>query len=161
MGPIGLLSSYWQTCHDYRILKEEKLKGDKTVIIEAVLKPGYTFQHLTGKIWVRKSDFSILKIEWFQQSIRGYDHVEETAKRIKAEPRLTLITEYGFEKNGIRFPSKYSLNEIYITKRGRRRYQRSQTVVLYEDYKFFTVETDVKIKDSSPYTSDENVRILW
>lgn len=141
LGPIGLLSSYWQTYHDYRILKEEKFKGDKTVILEAVLKPGYTFHHLSGKIWVRKSDFSILKIEWFQHSIKGYDRVEETAKKLRAEPRLTLLAEYGFEKNGIRFPSKYSLDEVYII-RGRRRYQQSKTVVLYEDYKFFTVETE-------------------
>jgi len=141
LGPIGLLSSYWQTYHDYRILKEKKFKGDKTVILEAVLKPEYTFHHLSGKIWVRKSDFSILKIEWFQHSIKRYEGVEETAKKLRAEPRLTLLAEYGFEKNGIRFPSKYSLDEVYII-RGRRRYQQSKTVVLYEDYKFFTVETE-------------------
>lgn len=145
LGPIGLLSSYWQTYHDYRILKEEKFKGDKTVILEAVLKPEYTFHHLSGKIWVRKSDFSILKIEWFQHSIKGYDRVEETAKKLRAEPHLTLLAEYGFEKNGIRFPSKYSLDEVYII-RGRRRYQQSKTVVLYKDYKFFTVETEHAFK---------------
>ena len=147
LGPIGLLSSYWQTFHDYRIIKEEKFKGDKTVILEALLKPGYTFQHLSGKIWVRKSDFCILKIEWFQHSIRGYEHVEETAKKLKAEPRLTLLAEYGYEKNGIRFPNKYSLDEVYII-RGRGRYQKSKTVVLYDDYKFFTVETEHAIKRS-------------
>lgn len=145
LGPIGLLSSYWQTLHDYRILKEEKFKGNKTVIIEAVLKPEYTFHHLSGKIWVRKSDFSILKIEWLQQSIKGYDRVEETAKKLGAKPRLTVIAEYGFEKSGIRFPSKYSLDEVYII-RGGRRYQQSKIVVLYEDYKFFTVETETRIK---------------
>jgi hypothetical protein len=145
LGPIGLLSSHWQTFHDYRILKEEKFKGNKTVVIEAVLKPEYTFHHLSGKIWVRKSDFSILKIEWLQQSIRGYDRVEETAKELGAKPHLTLLAEYGFEKNGIRFPSKYSLDEDYLS-RGRRRFQQSKTVVLYDDYKFFTVETDHVIK---------------
>jgi len=145
LGPIGLLSSYWQTFHDYRILKEEKFEGDKTVVIEAVLKPEHTFHHLSGKVWVRKSDFSILKIEWLQQSIRGYERVEETAKELGAKPYLTLLAEYGFEKNGIRFPSKFSLDEDYIY-RGRRRFQQSKTVVLYDDYKFFTVETDHAIK---------------
>ena len=145
LGPIGLLSSYWQTFHDYRIIKEEKFKGDKTVILEAVLKPEYTFQHLSGNIWVRKSDFCILKIQWFQHSIRGYGHVEETAKKLKAEPRLTLCAEYGYEKNGIRFPSKYSLDEVYII-RGRGRYHKSKTVVLYDNYKFFSVETEHAIK---------------
>ena len=145
LGPIGLLSSHWQTFHDYRIIKEEKFKGDKTVILEAVLKPEYTFHHLSGKIWVRKSDFCILKIQWFQHSIRGYEHVQKTAEELKAEPRLTLVAEYDYEKNGIRFPSKYSLDEVYVI-RGRGRYRRSKTVVLYDDYKFFTVETEHAIK---------------
>ncbi len=117
-GPIGLLSSYWQPRHDYRIIKEEKLKGDKAVIIEATPKPGYTLGHMYGKIWVRKNDFSILKIEWNQQSIKGYELVEETAKRLRAKPRLSLIAEYGIEKNEIRFPSRYFLDEVYIIKRG-------------------------------------------
>lgn len=145
LGPIGLLSSYWQTFHDYRIIKEKKFKGDKTLILEAVLKPEFTFHHLSGKIWVRKSDFCILKIEWFQHSMRGYEQVEETAKELRAEPHLTLLAEYGYEKNGIRFPSKYSLDEVYII-RGSRRYQKSKTVVLYDDYKFFTVETEHAVK---------------
>ena len=93
---------------------------------------------------MRKSDFSILKIEWLQQSIKGYDWVEEKAKKLGAKPRLTLIAEYGFEKSGIRFPSKYSLDEVYIKVRGR--FHASKTVVIYEDYKFFTVETEIRIK---------------
>jgi len=143
-GPIGLLSSYWQPRHDYRILKEEKLKGSKTVVIEATPKPGYTFDHVYGKIWVRKSDFSILKIEWYQQSIKGYELVEETANRLRAKPHLSLIAEYGIEKNEIRFPSKYFLDEVYIIKRGGKRYRKSETVVFYKDYKFFTVEWEIK-----------------
>jgi outer membrane lipoprotein-sorting protein len=145
LGPIGLLSSHWQKFHYYRIIKEAKFKGEKTVIIEAELKPEYTFHHLSGKIWVRKSDYSILKIEWFQHSIRGYENVEERAKKLRAEPHLVLLAEYGYEKNGIRFPSKYSLDEVYIIK-GRGRYRRSKTVVLYDDYKFFTVEMEHAIK---------------
>jgi hypothetical protein len=145
LGPIALLSSYWQAFHDFRIIKEATFKGDKIVIIEAVLKPEYTFHHLSGKIWVRKSDFCILKIEWFQHSIKGYKIVEERAKKLQAEPRLTLLAEYDFEKNGIRFPSKYSLDEVYV-KKGRRKYQKSKTVVLYDDYQFFTVETEHTIK---------------
>lgn len=145
-GPIGLLSSYWQPHHDYRILKEVNFKGDKTIIIEALPKPESEIDHLYGKIWVRKSDYSIMKIEWDQESINGFEYVEELAEKLRAEPRITLAAEYGIEKNKIRFLSKYSLNEVYISKRGRRRYQRSNTVVLYDNYKFFTVETEVKYK---------------
>ena len=150
LGPIGLLSSYWQGFHDYRIIKQGKFKGDKTVILEAVLKPEYTFHHLSGKIWVRKRDFCILKIEWLQDSIRGYEIVEERAKMLRAEPHLTLLAEYDYEKNGIRFPSKFSIDEVYVLK-GRGRYRKSKTVVLYDDYKFFTVETEYDIKKSDTW----------
>lgn len=143
-GPIGLLSSYWQHHHDYRILKEKKFNGDRAVIIEAKPKPGYTLDHMYGKIWVRKSDSSVLKVEWFQQSIKGYELVEETAKNLRAKPNLSLIAEYGFEKNEIRFPSKYSLDEVYIINKNGKRHRKSETVVLYKDYKFFTVEWEIK-----------------
>ncbi len=143
-GPIGLLSSFWQPHHDYKILKKAKFKGDRAVIMEAVPKPESEIEHLYGKIWVRKSDFSILKIEWDQKSIRGFEYVEEIAERLKANPRIVLTAEYGIEKNKIRFLSRFSLDEIYIIKRGRRRFQRSKTEVLYDDYKFFTVKTEVK-----------------
>lgn len=107
-------------------------------------KPESAIEHLYGKIWVRKSDFSILKIEWDQKSIGGFEYVEARAERLKAEPRIVLTAEYGIEKNKIRFLSKFSLDEIYIIKRGRRRFQRSKTEVLYDEDKFFTVETKVK-----------------
>jgi hypothetical protein len=48
-----------------------------------------------------------------------------------------------FEKNKIRFPSKFSLEEEYIKSEGGR-YKKSEMIVFYDDYKFFTVETEVK-----------------
>jgi hypothetical protein len=56
-------------------------------------------------------------------------------------PRIVLTSDYGIEKNGIRFPSRYTVQETYA--RGVRRFQRSETTVVYDQYKFFTVETIV------------------
>ncbi|NOR53563.1 MAG: hypothetical protein GQ536_05705 [Candidatus Aminicenantes bacterium] len=92
---------------------------------------------------MKKSDFSILKTEWNQQSIENYDKIEELAKKLKAKPLITLVSEYAFEKKGIRFPSKYSIKEVYILRRGSR-FLRSRKTVIYKDYQFFTVETDIK-----------------
>lgn len=139
MGPIGLLSDYWQQYHDYKIVKKEK----KVIVIEAVPKYGQKLNQLFGKIWVRKSDFSILKIEWNQQAIENYEKIEEIAKMLKAKPLITMVSEYAFEQKGIRFPSSYSIKEIYISRSGRR-FLRSKKTVTYKDYKFFTVEWEVK-----------------
>jgi hypothetical protein len=54
-----------------------------------------------------------------------------------------LVTEYGFEKNGIRFPSRDTSEEAYLKPDGTK-FIRSRTSVVYRDYKFFTVETDIK-----------------
>ncbi len=142
MGPLGLLGRERQAGHDYRIVREEKIGRERVFIIEAVPKPDAASDHLFGTIWLRARDAGILKIEWNPASIGNYAGVEETGKRLGMNPRLVMTSEYAFEKNGLRFPSRYTVKEIYI--RGGRRFQRSQTEVSYDQYKFFTVETLVK-----------------
>jgi hypothetical protein len=144
MGPLGLLSREHQADHDFRIVREEKYRGDTALVLEAVPKPGIRLQHLFGTIWLRKKDAGILKIEWNPASIDNYQGVEETAKRLNMTPRLLVISEYAYEKNSIRFPSRYTVKEIYSRGESGRRFERSEIDVVYDQYKFFRVETDVK-----------------
>ena len=65
------------------------------------------------------------------------------ASNLNAIPQITFMTEFDFEKNKIRFPSKFLLEEEYIRPEGGR-YKKSEIIVRYKDYKFFTVETEVK-----------------
>jgi hypothetical protein len=142
-GPIGLLGGDQQPHHDYKIQKEEKYKGDKCYVIEVVPRPGKKTDYLYGKAWVRKSDCSIMKIEWNQESMGNIEKIRLEAQKLGAKPRITFTSEYALEKNGIRFPSRYAVKEEYV-----RRYRAkiSETRVIYKDYKFFIVETEVKIK---------------
>jgi hypothetical protein len=140
LGPHGLLSEEWQPYHDYKIVDEKKIWGKKAYVIEAVPKPGFTLDHSWGKIWVSKEDFCILKIEWDQKSIKGIESPPENM-------RINMVTEYKVERNGIRFPSQYSLEEAYGMVKGSMGFQKSKIKVNYEDYKFFTVETEVKYED--------------
>jgi hypothetical protein len=142
-GPIGLLCESQQQNHDYVVEKEDKLKGDQCLVIEAIPKSQEESDHLYGRVWIRKNDCSIMKIEWNQESMGNIERIKEDAKKLGVKPRITFISEYAYEKNGIRFPSKYFVREEYIK---RRRYKKSETTVFYKNYKFFTVETDVKIK---------------
>ncbi len=143
-GPM-LLSAYWQGYHNYRIVGTEKVNGERCLVIEAVSKPSFQLEHLSGKIWVRQRDFHILKLEYNQETIDNYRMIEATAEKLKARPLVTLITEYGFEKKGIRFPSRYLQREEYINLRGVH-FVKSETTVNYRNYKYFTVETEVEIK---------------
>lgn len=141
-GPIGLLGEQWQVLHDYRIIGEEVREKKKIVIIEAVPKPSAPRPHCFGTVWVREDDGSIVKIAWNQESVGNFLAIQQTARRLKAEPQLTSLTEYDQEKNGIRFPSKDTTEEAYL-KNGKK-YVQSLTTILYKDYKFFTVETEVR-----------------
>lgn len=141
-GPIGLLGSAVQDLHDYKIVDEETEKGKKVLVVDAVSKVPLDHIHCTGRLWIREDDASILKIAWDQASVGNFEIIRETARRMGAEPRLTSVTEYGQEKGGLRFPSKDVTEEAYIT-HGRIQV-RSLTIILYKDYKFFTVETAVE-----------------
>jgi hypothetical protein len=92
---------------------------------------------------VDESDFSVLKIEWNQESVGNFEITEEIARRYKSKPQMTLVSEYKVEKNGIRFPSRYFIEEAYIGKKGKK-FIRSEATVIYRDYEFFTVETEIK-----------------
>ncbi len=144
MGPLGLLSRERQADHNYRILRESRIGGDLVLVIEAVPKPDVRLEDLFGTVWLRKKDAGILKIEWNPSSIQNYKGVEETAKQLGLIPSLLVTSEYAFEKNGIRFPSRYTLSELYRRGKSGARYQRSETDVVYDQYKFFMVETKVQ-----------------
>ncbi len=81
--------------------------------------------------------------------------IEKIAKRLNAKPKIIFVSEYAFEKNEIRFPSKYSVEEIYILFRGFN-YSRSKTTVIYDNYKFFAVDTKVNIRQKKT-NGEENL----
>jgi len=158
LGPVGLLSKSSQQDHNYKIIGEEMLRKEKVIVIEATPKPHLIERpsHLFGKVWIKGDDFGIVKIEWNQVSMENFEKIVEKVKSLNAEPQITFVSEYDFEKNGIRFPSRHFIKESYIgsdvlawspsspsggSKKGTMRFKRLETTVTYEDYKFFTVET--------------------
>ncbi len=143
MGPFGLLSRNHRADFEYKITREEKIGGEPTVVIEAAPKPGVQLDYLFGTIWLRKRDAGILKIQWNPASMENYAGVETIAHKLNMKPNILMTSEYAFENNGIRFPSRYTVKESYLGKMGRR-FQHSETDVAYDRYKFFTVETEVK-----------------
>ena len=140
-GPIGLLSEFWQGYHEYRIAGEEKLLGEETVIIEATPNAKAHEPHPYGRIWLKESDGSVLKIVWDQRSLGNFKMAEEWAKEHDAEPMFTAYSEYGFEQKGLRFPSRSYTEQAYMRK-DRGKSPSAEMSVTYKDYKFFTVETE-------------------
>ena len=144
-GSNTLLAGDRQLFFDYKLVGSELLHGEKTLIIDVTPRPWLTHDILSGKIWVSDKDFSILRIVWDEKIMSSSGVIKQLAKEYDGEPRFIQITEYEFEKNGIRFPSHYFIEEAYIRKNGKKKVHSTMSVV-YKDYQFFTVETTVELK---------------
>ncbi len=144
MGPVGLFGARFQPGYEYTIVGEEKEKGRKVVIVETEPKlDDLTSSNLYGKAWLFADTGDILKIEWKENRIGHFEIFEERGKQFKRIPRIKVRSEFETEKNGLRFPSRLFIEEAYSTKRGRV-FVRSETTVEYKDFKFFTVEVEIK-----------------
>jgi hypothetical protein len=144
-GPIGFLSNYWQNYFNYEIIGVDIIEDRNALVISAspnsVREDNYSF----GKIWVDENDYSILRIEWDQRSIKDFKaKVESRAGDLKRIVAWGAI--YGVEKKGLRFPSRQYIEEKLVTLGGKE-YTKYRVEIIYDSYKFFTVETDVKFRD--------------
>ena len=88
----------------------------------------------------------ILKIEWSESRVGRHEIFDKRGELYHRTPRLTIVSEFIAEKNGIRFPSRYTVKEIYRRGTGGAKYQISEVDVVYDQYKFFTVETEAEFK---------------
>ncbi len=141
-APIQFLSRNWQKNYEYKIIKQERINGRQIIVIRALPKDKKNFKKINyGKVWIDKEDFSILKIEIEQESLIGFEKIPQ--KYLK--PVFTVIHFYEAEKNGIRFPSKTVFKENYIMmKYGKKLIKKSETIISYDNYRFFTVKVEVE-----------------
>jgi hypothetical protein len=143
-GPVGLLSARSQGGFLYELIKEERVNKAKAYVVDA--KPGASAlpNALYGRVWLKGDDASVLKIEWDQRSMENFPEIQRTAAGMDREPQIEFISEYAFEKRGLRFPSRYTVQENYVKRNVSLPVILSATTVLYKNYRFFTVEVDVK-----------------
>ncbi len=153
LGPIGLLGKSQQGKFNYKIIKEDKNKGKDAVVVEATLKSVSEENSNYGRIWVDRENFQILRIDVAQESLIGYK--DPKAKGINHI--ITVTHYYDVEKNGLMFPSKTVFEENYTPDRvqvglwsnytntvQKKSLQRTKLEIDYMDYKFFTVDVNVK-----------------
>ncbi len=145
-GPIDLFGENGKRKHNYRILDAVLVDGQKVLVIEAAPKDDSPDYNPSGKIWLRQEDGAILKIEWDKRSLFGFKDVQALAEERGLVPSLTLVSEYGIEKDGIRFPSRVFFEEAYFRKKTRKTQVVSTVTIKYKDYKFFSVDVDVQFK---------------
>jgi hypothetical protein len=144
LGPVGLFGERFQPDYDFTPAGEAKLGKTKVLVIDAKPKPGAPpTRNLYGKAWVDPATGDILKIEWSESRVGRFDIFEKRGQLYGRKPRLIISSEFHAEKNGIRFPSRLSVEEAYLNDKGKATV-RSRTEVVYKDFKFFSVEYDIR-----------------
>lgn len=143
-GPVGFLSRAWQPHFVYEIIGSETIGQKKAIVLKASPKEFTEENYCFGKIWIDETDSSILQIEWEPASIKNFEEkVDSSIGELRRKVSWTV--SYDVVKNGVRFPSAQSIREVYITKQGKEQI-KYEAEYKYENYKFFTVETEVIFK---------------
>jgi len=144
-GPVGFLSKHWQKHFDYEIIGKDTVEKKEAIIIKASPCGPRQENYNIARIWIDIQDYNILRIEWEPLSIQDYQ--EETIRFPVGEYRKTVIwnVTFGVEEKGIRFPSEQLIQEVFINENGEKKILE-EIIFFYVDYKFFTVETAVKMK---------------
>ncbi|MGB2762977.1 MAG: TonB family protein [Candidatus Aminicenantaceae bacterium] len=163
-APIRLLETERQTMFHYKIIKEEKIEGNESYVIEVQPKPGGAGGIQYAKLWIDQANFQILKSEIKGFPLKGYEDVFEEAILLKIKPVFTMTTFFHVEKEEVLFPSRSTVLIEYPGLGIRVTSLRYKTEMTYKKYKFFTVEIDhkiiKKISDDFFFQSYENRIIL-
>jgi hypothetical protein len=155
-GPVGLFGERFQPNYDFRVAGEAEIGGTNVLVVEAKPRPGVGLTSpgpletgapaggdLYGKAWVDPATGDILRLEWSERLVGRFEVFEKRGELYKRKPRLVIRSEFGAEKNGVRFPSRLSVEEAYLKGSGKA-FIRSRTEVVYKDFKFLSVSFDVR-----------------
>ncbi len=144
LAPISIFAERNQPAYDFTIIGTENINKVQFVVIEAKQKAHADNARCSyGKAWLDPSSADILRIEWRETHIGNWELFEERGKKFLRTPRLTMGTELNIEKNGMRFPSALRIEETYVDEKGRA-FIRTKVDAEYKDFKFFTVEVEIK-----------------
>ncbi len=144
LEPINIFSEDLLKYFQFKIVKKEKFKGKRAIVIEA--NPmDQKFDDFVAWIWVTDSDYSILKIERRQKILGDFEGIKGISDEAElVEPNITFVTEFLYEKKGIRFPNRCYVKEAYDVKfpktKRKKMFIRSETTTSYNDYKFLIIE---------------------
>ncbi len=144
LGPVGIFGERFKSDYVYSFAGQAKVGRVRALVIDARPRPGAPpTRNLYGKAWVDPATGDILRIEWSENRVGRFDVFERRAQVFKRTPRLVIRSEFEAEKNGLRFPTRFTVEEAYLKESGKA-FVRSTTEVVYKDFKFFSVEYDVR-----------------
>ena len=152
LGANGMFGAENQSAFDFALTGEHTLEGEEILVVKATPKKGVQVRVLYGTAWLRLRDGVALRVDWDKESMRNVSAIDQETKTQGKIYSLAFRSEYGFEKSGLRFPSRYSISlewkdpesqKLLFTPEDKKK-TVTEVEVVYSDYKFFTVDVEVK-----------------
>jgi len=144
LAPVGLFGERFQPNYVFSVVAVDRTGKNTVLVVDAKPKPGTPqSRNLYGQARIDAVTGDILKIDWSDDRVGHFDVFQKRGELYKRKPRLTIRSEFSAEKNGIRFPSRLYVEEAYLKDSGKP-FIRSKTDIIYKDFKFFTVEFEVR-----------------
>ena len=144
--PVVLFSKNNQNGYDFRIAGTDRIDKKDVIVVEAISKAsgdGTEPLFLSGKAWIDPETAEIRQIELTQKRAAWDEIFARREKKIGGELRLMTRAKFKIENNGFLFPCTLTIEESYLVGR-HRTFKRSTTRVDFTDFKFFTVDVDVR-----------------
>ncbi len=154
LAPLFLFEKQNRDKFDYKILKKEKTMRRDAYVIELRLKNREEENAIFAQVWIDAADFSVLKFEAFPNSFQGYDALVKTAGQNFGKVKIRDIHYFGFQRDGIRFPSSTKIKITYtenkpVIGKGPELKKEALTKISasfsYEKYVFFDVTVEEPI----------------
>jgi hypothetical protein len=174
--PVFLLAKENQAKYNYQLQAVQKINGREAQGIKVVLRELADGPILDGQVWLDTTDFSVIKIEVNTRYFAGFEQLQKQAMKAGADLNLSDVHWYEVRRNGIRFPSRTEIREIYVmnglppgsgrsgasgslgsigingwsgdwnSSSHRWEFDRSRTVFSYSRHRFFNVEMEYSVQ---------------
>jgi hypothetical protein len=130
----------------YILPDTDNFHGKKAYVIEAAPRYGVEDWIWSARVWIDAGSYQILKCEVEGIPTDGYDELLNDCAMLNIKPIFITTHEYRTEKGGILFPSRSSVRVAYPgVDFFRGVVDKIKINFTYENYKFFTVETDQEV----------------
>jgi hypothetical protein len=143
--PFQVFGEYSRNHFSFKLAGEEIMQGKPVYILKANPIAGEGWFVRGATIWVEKSSCRIAKWEQESDYLEGYDEILAECRREHIKPHFIMTCYYEIDKNGLLYPSRSESRVEYSGLLFRKKDLKSEVKNTYDQYKFFTVETDQEI----------------
>jgi len=143
--PARLLARGHQDEFFYSLVEDEKIRGQKCIVIAIKPKRKRSSDFLSGKIWLDKTDDHIVKAEVEYGASIASDRILSECRRYHLTPHMIAVYDFEVEKKGLFYPSRTEIRLDYTGLVRPPKDTKAKLDISYDKYRFFSVETEPKI----------------